>query len=99
MAILNDWESVESEKSSSEEEETLSTFTYKAWIRENNKIQKTTVTKNSLDELYHDWEISLLALKKHIYRKREQAIIISLFNMKSWLAASFILLLITVLIF
>ena len=99
MAILNDWESDESEESSSEEDETPSTFTYKAWIRENNKIQKTTVTKNSLDELYHDWEISVLALKKHIYRKREQVIIINLFNMKSWLASSFILLLITVLIF
>ena len=99
MAILNDWESSESEESSSEEDETPSTFTYKAWIRENNKIQKTTVTKNSLDELYLDWEISVLALKKHIYRKREHVIIINLFNMKSWLASSFILLLITVLIF
>ena len=99
MAILNDWESNESEESSSEKDETPSTFTNKAWIRENNKIQKTTVTKNSLDELYHDWEISVLALKKHIYRKREQVIIINLFNMKSWLASSFILLLITVLIF
>ena len=99
MAILNDWESDESEEFSSEEDETPSTFTYKAWIRENNKIQKTTVTKNRLDELYHGWEISVLALKKHIYGKREQVIIINLFNMKSWLASSFILLLITVLIF
>ena len=99
MAILNDWESDESEEFSSEEDETPSTFTYKAWIRENNKIQKTTVTKNSFDEFYHDWEISVLALKKHMYRKREQVIIINLFNMKSWLASSFILFLITVLIF
>ena len=97
MAILNDWENDESEES--EEDETPSSFTYKAWIRENNKIQKTTVTKNSLDELHHDWEISVLALKKHIYRKREQVIIRNLLNMISWLASSFILLLITVLIF
>ena len=99
MAILNDWESDESEESSSEEDETPSTFTYKAWIGENNKMQTTTVTKNSLDELYHDWEIFVLALKKHIYRKREPVIIINFFDMKSWLASSFILLLITVLIF
>ena len=99
MAILNDWESNEREESSSEEDEIPSTFTYKAWIRENNKLQKTTVTKSSLDQLYRDWEISVLALKKHIYRKREQVIIINLLNMKSWLASSFILLLLTVLIF
>ena len=99
VMIGNDWESDEREESSSEEGETPSTFTCKAWIRENNKIQKTAVKKNSLDELYHDWEISVLALKKHIYRKREQVIIINLFNMKSWLTSSFILLLITVLIF
>jgi len=47
MVILNDWESDENEESSSEEDETLSTFTYNAWIRENNKIKKTTVTKNT----------------------------------------------------
>ncbi|XP_066932919.1 glutamic acid-rich protein-like [Clytia hemisphaerica] len=68
----DDSEESENEEATSKKGGSKPTFVYKAWVRENHKIKKTTVTKETRDELFKDWETSLATLKKHIHRKREQ---------------------------
>lgn len=74
MQILNTWESDSSSDSSSSEAESEKEnhLSYDCWIRQDKKIKKVTTSKPDINEFYNEWKTSVLNLKHHIHRKRQQ---------------------------